>query len=526
MRKAVLIIILFIAGLIPVLGQGLNHNFLIGDDDFPFPPYTFYDKGIIKIDLINFSIFGLSRKMRIADTQANISNDTGAILFYTNGCWIANALEDTMQNGSGLSPDPVTNQWCNSSGVPIPQANIVLPFPNDSNKYVLFHHGGSVADPNSYPLVCYYSIIDMSLNNGLGSVIQKNQVIIQDNLNRGLTACRHANGRDWWVVIMKHSSDLIYKILLTDQGISSITTQSLGIMHERHEGQKVFSPDGKKFAYRYYDGSFGNFNNQVRVFDFDRCSGQFSNPRVILWNSPLPGLGIAFSSNSKYLYTVSDFDTIYQINADTSNIQASMTVVAVNDGYYSPYPPLQSDFLTMYLAANGKITVSSGSSVVDLHYINYPDSAGFSCDVQQHALHMPCFILGTFVNHPNYYLGCDTTQTNCPCLITDLPNPSSGGAYDFRFNISPNPSSGAFVIKYLLPQNQPGMFSVYDINGRKVYEQRLPQWSTKQEVDMSGNSPRSPVTLKGSSARLQSGVYICTIRSGEYFATRKLVVIE
>jgi hypothetical protein len=107
--------------------------------------------------------------MAFISAQSNIANDTGAILFYTNGCWIANANNDTMLNGWGLNPDPYATQWCTpTSALPYPQANIILPMPVDSTKYVLFHHGGSQADPNSYPLVAYYSLIDITLDNGTG----------------------------------------------------------------------------------------------------------------------------------------------------------------------------------------------------------------------------------------------------------------------------------------------------------------------------------------------------------------------
>ena len=178
--KKLLVIVLIIASNL-IYGQGLNHNYLIGYT-IADPPWTTHDKGIIKFNNISFGIFGLSRKMLFYEAQANIANDTGAILFYTNGCWIANALEDTMLNGSGINPDPYVTQYCAPpSALPYPQANIILPFPGDSNKYVLFHHGGSQADPNSLPLISYYSVIDMTLDGGLGGVVQsqKNVVLIQ-----------------------------------------------------------------------------------------------------------------------------------------------------------------------------------------------------------------------------------------------------------------------------------------------------------------------------------------------------------
>ena len=350
----------------------------------------------------------------------------------------------------------------------------------------------------------------MTLDGGLGGVVQsqKNVVLIQDTLNIGFTACKHANGRDWWVVIIKGKSNLIYKVLLTDQGVQTPVTQSLGVANvDRNTIQPGFSPDGKKFAYNYYDGPIGNAYNEVRIFDFDRCTGNFSNPQIVSWGSGFGCLGLAFSSNSQYLYTVSDFDTIHQINTDTSNMQASMTVVAINDGYYSPQPPFQSDFWTMYLAANGKILISSGNGVVDLHYINYPDSAGLACDVQLHGLPMPCYTGGSHVNHPNYYLGCDTTL-GCPCLITGS---DEAQGHDFKFSVSPNPSQGSVKIVYMLPQNKSGKLEVFDITGRMVYSMSLPPWSTLQMVDLS---------------HLQNGLYNIIIDSDNQRVSTKIILLQ
>ena len=161
----------------------------------------------------------------------------------------------------------------------------------------------------------------------------------------------------------------------------------------------------------------------------------------------------------------------------------------------------------MYLAANGKIYISSGSSVVDLHYINYPDSAGMACDVHLHDLHLPCWTARANVYHPNYYLGCDTTS-GCPCLITGINEISQ---HDFKFSVSPNPNNGNFKIMYLLPLNQKGIFEVYDVTGKKVLSYHLPQWSTLQNFDLSF---------------LNNGIYQCIIKSNNYSVTKKLVIIK
>jgi hypothetical protein len=219
------------------------------------------------------------------------------------------------------------------------------------------------------------------------------------------------------------------------------------------------------------------------------------------------GFGLAFSPDSKYLYN-DCFQKIYQFNTDTSNIAASKTIVAVNDGYYSPYPPLQTDFWYMYLAANGKIYISPGNGVVDLHYINYPDSAGLACDVHLHDLHLPCYSFRGNVYHPNYYLGCDTTS-GCPCL--DNTGIAEVSGHNFKFSVSPNPTNGTIKIVYLLPQNQKGVFEVFDVMGKNAFRYVLPPWSTLQNFDL---------------GFLGGGVYNCVITSGGQRVSKKLVVVR
>lgn len=242
MKNYIVIILLFASNL--AFGQGYNHNYLVGYD-FAYPPWGIYsDKGIIKVDTANFYVIGLSRKMKFRGAQANIANANGDLLFYTNGCWIANALEDTMPNGNGIATDLVDSQWCSTAGIQWIQSSLILPLPDDSSRYLLFHHGNSYANPPyNLPLTSFYSVIDMNLDSGRGDVVagQKKITLIQDTILPGFAACKHANGKDWWVVILKGYSNLIYKILLTSQGVTNVSIHNIGLIHTINEAQKCFS---------------------------------------------------------------------------------------------------------------------------------------------------------------------------------------------------------------------------------------------------------------------------------------------
>ncbi|MBL0343559.1 MAG: hypothetical protein IPP71_23505 [Bacteroidetes bacterium] len=103
---------------------------------------------------------------------------------------------------------------------------------------------------------------------------------------------------------------------------------------------------------------------------------------------------------------------IFQIDTDNFGRRHSGYLTTV---LYRLTPIVVQPFWNMYLAANGKIYVTSGSSVHHLHEINYPDSAGIASDVQQHSIFLGYAQLRAVPNHPNYYLGCDA----CLCLLNN-----------------------------------------------------------------------------------------------------------
>ena len=64
--------------------------------------------------------------------------------------------------------------------------------------------------------------------------------------------------------------------------------QSIGVSRSADVGQVCFSPDGHRFAY-YWPGPRG-----LEIFDFDRCTGLFSNPIHIPTVSTGAASGVAF----------------------------------------------------------------------------------------------------------------------------------------------------------------------------------------------------------------------------------------
>lgn len=463
-------------------------------------------RGKILFDTSNITVIGEIRKMAFYEAQGNISDENGDLFAASNGCWIMDASGDTMLNGNGINLGPFTSSYCsNTSGMPIPSSCIFLPMPDDSNKYVLFHQAPDINTPNYVPGNVSYTVVDRSLNNNLGGVLngQKNLIALQDTFIGGMSACRHANGRDWWLIAPKDSSSGVFKILLSSNGIITSSYQQLNfpVPYGGNAGQPCFSPDGTKFAYT--TGRIIPQFQDVRVFSFNRCTGDFDSIGYVA-KPGLAGFGLSFSPDSRYLY-YSSFGQVFQLDTDAPDIAASDSLVATYDGYVYPFPTSDTNFWLMYRAANGKIYISPSGGVIDYHIINYPDSGGIACDLQQHALRLPCYAGYGNVNHPNYYLGCDTTL-GCPCLVSTSVN--EHGQHDFSIKLSPNPGSAGFEILYLLPQNKNGILRVYDLQGRLMHKQILPQWSTMQHIPASDWA---------------GGVYQVRIESDGYFSSNKWV---
>jgi hypothetical protein len=143
--KKLLCIIGFTVSFIPVrlVAQGFNHAWLIGSEN-SFDTNTTAPKARMLFSLNSDTVIGEQRKMAFAETQATISDANGNFLFASNGCWIMDASGDTMYNGSGINSGSFTDDWNTPTlGLPLPNGCLILPYPADSTKFVMFHQTGN-----------------------------------------------------------------------------------------------------------------------------------------------------------------------------------------------------------------------------------------------------------------------------------------------------------------------------------------------------------------------------------------------
>ena len=464
--KVVLVLIVF-CNAMAIAQQGITNWWYMGYGSFAPLPF-----GGTNINFINGQpdTSYIYRVMNFGRAHSNISDGLGNMLFYTNGYSICDATDSIMQNGDTIAP--TADKTTEVDGVQFAQGCLVIPNPASDNKYYLFHV--TVDDAIYYLcLKFYYSEIDMTLNNGLGGVTTKHNVLINDTMQWGkITACKHGNGRDWWVVCLRQNSNIIYSFLVTPYGINGPFSQAIGQVRKKGLGQVKFSRNGNKFA--FVNAQYTTTGN-LEIFDFDRCTGLFSNPIwIILPEGPGAGGGLEFSPTDQYLY-VSNIDSIYQYDVTVSNIDSTKIIVAVWDSFFN-VGGIPVVFDPMELAPDGKIYICSGNSTEYMHVISNPDSQGLACNFIQRGLPLPTYYFNTLPNHPNYFLGANG-------LCNNLSFEGLESWKVKKVTVFGNPTHDKFTLWFPVDKDV-GVLEIYDVNGACIRTERVAQWSQYKSVDI------------------------------------------
>ena len=359
----------------------------------------------------------LNRNFNYDWNNSTISHaQTGSLLFTTNGCNIYNKKFDIKENGEGLSPSEITNTACNNYGNLAMQSSLILPLPESKDSlFYIFHQAYDwlyvperIAASNKF----YCSAVNMIKNDGLGSVIKKNQIVLNDTLDGGIIAVKHSDGINWWVLVREFRTSNFYTFRFTKNGLDSPFIQSIGTpyLYRCNGGfQTKFSPDGAKYA------SYSNCDG-LSLYDFDRRTGKLSNFKnlKVAEDSVFILGGLSFSPNSRFVYAFTSLK-IFQFDLQAQNLEQGKELVAEFDNFLYPFHV----YLTFaQLAPDCRIYIFSINGSQAFGYMRYPDRKGIACEVVQHGILLPTdklAVLGTAPNFPNYRLGVTPTY---PCDST------------------------------------------------------------------------------------------------------------
>lgn len=384
---------------------------------------------------------------------------------------------------------------------------VIVPDPGNALRYYLFHTGVT------YYTKLYYSIIDLTYNGGLGKAIQKN--VLADSLpdlglTDGLTAIKHGNGRDWWVVFRtirdggRVNDNTFVRFLVTTTGISQPIYQNIGFLTYTNSLNIYFNHRGDKLVLIDVLGL-------IELYDFDRCSGQLSNLRTIQAENTNPNTfyrnfnwSAEFSPNDSILYVSTNDPTVsylYQFDLFAPSISLSKVLLdsitapgsggdlklapdnkiywagGPYDGFHFPFPYPDS----VYNQYN-----------MNLSFISQPNVYGLGCDFQRYA-----FSLGRYrtywglPNNPNYDM---LAAGGTICDTLGLPNALNEYSNYHGISLYPNPFQDRFHIQF--KSFESAEVYVYNSVGQMVLHSSLSSSST--EIDL---------------AQVPEGYYLIKIRT-------------
>ncbi len=288
---------------------------------------------------------------------ASICDDnTGQILFYTDGSAIWNRNDLAMPNGLGLLGNFSSTQ-----------SALIVGDPASPNRYYVFtsDQGGYVGPTNKG---VNYSIVDMTLDGGMGDVTTKN-VLLLDSATEKLTAVRQPNSCNTWILAHQFNSNAFSVWQLNDTGLNPTPVVSnVGVVQtgDPYEtiGYLVSSADGTRLAQAL------NFSGNVELLDFDATTGIVSNA-ITLGGFTNP-YGVSFSPDGSMLY-VSEY-------LANDLLQLDITSNVVNTILSSKYEVEFGDAcMAIMPGPDGKLYVAcSGRTYVGV--IAAPNSAGVACN--------------------------------------------------------------------------------------------------------------------------------------------------
>ena len=429
--------------------------------------------------------------LHMSYTNASICDTAGNLLFFSNGCGVMGAGFQYVPGAEHINDGETQNYLCAEIGGGR-YTNTLLILPDTSGTvYNLIHtRVNNLTTVGGASDRLFWTKIVSAPDGQLNAVFADSILLDTFLYTSNMSACRHANGRDWWIVAPAYSNELTtgldssYYVLHLAQDSISIHKNSIGVATDKFEnstGEAVFSPDGAKYA-RY------TIHADLQIFDFDRCTGQFSHPvhvPIVDAADTSYAAGLAFSPSGRYLY-VSSTRHIYQFDMQAADIPASKTTAATYDGFFYPIPQLPTRFYQCELGPDGKIYVSCPGGKYTFHVIEHPDSAGLACQVVQHKYILDYPIIGGLPHFPNFRLGA--LSGGCPSVSAVEVVGKEG-----HLKVYPNPAKSILYVT----SNVANRYRVYNMLGVAIMEGQLEEQITVLDI-----------------SQLQSGVYIMSVDGG------------
>ena len=260
-----------------------------------------------------------------------LSDYNGNLLMASDGRTVYNKNRAVMKNGTGLLGHESSSQ-----------SSIVMARPSHPNQYYIvtvpdYATGSGTANGINY------SIVDLSLEGGLGEVTEKNKPLYtgdhlssppgneygRTNIYENIGAVQHSNGNDYWLV--HRFRQYFYIWFASKDGIGPDPIRVVPIGHDpgtdmnQSPGNIKFSKDGRFIAHAGWAG--------LALGHFDTTTGDITNISHIPATSPFTNrlsYSCEFSPSGEYLYFNVGWGTYGSYRVNTNVSLGAQTAVQYN----------------------------------------------------------------------------------------------------------------------------------------------------------------------------------------------------
>ncbi len=333
-----------------------------------------------------------------------VTDSGGQLQFWSNGQSVFDRNGNAMPNGTGLLGAPSATQT-------------VAAFPalGQPGKYFVVTTSTDVffaaTGPNNQ---LYYSVVDMSLNGGLGDVVaaQKNLSLGADNTaSEALTAVPNADGTGFWVITYTNGSTNILAYEFDSNGPTGpVTTSTLPSANGNLLGTLNFSADLTQLVAMTGTSTSG----LLRLLAFDAATGQIT--QRLSWSVGAPvgtvPYSADFSPSGDYVYA-SNLNTggrLYRYHIAGATTGAQVKLTEEDLGTIDANSPVAQDGGQVRRGPDGRMYVAAyGTGTISV--VNTPDAVS------------PGFVEGGFALAAGAIsrYGLPQTVTGCPVpTSTDL----------------------------------------------------------------------------------------------------------
>jgi gliding motility-associated-like protein len=389
-KKQFLLYVVLFCLPVMVLGQQNNNNWYFGK----------YAAMLFTGNPAKFTFVGFENVMGTRASACISDSTTGELLFYTDGVSVWNKSHQQMPNGIDLINSPAA------------KGTLIVPYPEHKGQYFIF----SVNPQNTLS----YSVVDMSLDNGLGNVTSKNTVLYA-NIAQSITAVKHQFTSGFWLIT--HSSNAVpdnafFTFQITASGVTTMPVVSnIGEVGNTF-ADLVSNHKGNKLAITHYADENKAY---AQVLDFDKLCGKITSAKKLykaaMWDY---AYGAAFSANDSKLYIAYGY-TESQLVQYSDNDFSTYNVVATSDQNFNDI--LLGPDNILYISTHDN---NIPSPVVDA--LMFPDAAANAVGYTQEALYLsplvpfrtsnfefPNLLTDTTTQKPTANYGVSILETNT-CL--------------------------------------------------------------------------------------------------------------